>query len=113
MTKDRQLRHIKLADVLEKRRLGQGLNIKEFAVAAGVSYSVAREWFQIKGFPRFEGVVFWEDFAKWRNNRDTLKSIPSTYASPSQLPSSTDSSFPSRASGMPARAAKILLEATK
>ena len=43
--------------VLRKRDLGQALNIKEFAVLAGISYSVAREWFQLKGFPRFEGVV--------------------------------------------------------
>src|SRR5258705_2446994 len=66
MTKDKQLRDIKMADVLEKRRLGQALNIKEFAVLAGISYSVACEWFQMKGFPRFEGVVFWQDFVEWR-----------------------------------------------
>jgi hypothetical protein len=29
-----------------------------FAVVAGISYSVAREWFQIKGFPRVRGVIF-------------------------------------------------------
>ncbi|HEY4951880.1 MAG TPA: hypothetical protein VII71_00670 [Verrucomicrobiae bacterium] len=58
MTTDKQLRRIKLADVLEKRRLDQALNIKEFAVLAGISYSVAREWFQIKGFPRVQGSCF-------------------------------------------------------
>ena len=44
MTKDKQLRGIKMPDVMEKRRLGQALNIKEFAVLAGVSYSIARYW---------------------------------------------------------------------
>ena len=39
---DKQLRDIRLADVLEKRRLDQALNVKEFAVCAGVSYSTAR-----------------------------------------------------------------------
>ena len=46
MTKDKRLRDIKFADVLEKRRLGQALNMKEFAVLAGISYSAAHEWFR-------------------------------------------------------------------
>lgn len=70
MRTDKQLRGIRLADVLEKRRLDQALNAKEFAVAAGVSYSAAREWFHLPGFPVFRGVVFWQDFARWRTGRD-------------------------------------------
>lgn len=112
MTKDKQLRDIKIADVLEKRRLGQALNMKEFAVLAGISYSVAREWFQMQGFPRFEGVVFWQDFVDWRNDRNgqktSFKSIP-------QQPDSTvglETKRPS-ASGLPPRAAQILLESAK
>ena len=66
---DKQLRGITLEEVLEKRRLDQALNAKEFAVLAGVSYSTAREWFRTPGFPVFRGVVFWGDFAVWRTQR--------------------------------------------
>ena len=112
MTKDRQLRDIKMADVLEKRRLGQALNMKEFAVLAGVSYSVAREWFQMQGFPRFEGVVFWQDFVDWRNDRNGQKA---SFKTPPQQADSTvgfETKRPS-ASGLPTRAAQILLESVK
>lgn len=37
-TQDKQLQEIVLEIVLEKRRLGQAMNVKEFAVCAGVSY---------------------------------------------------------------------------
>lgn len=63
---DKQLQGVTLEAVLEKRRLGQALNAKEFAVCAGVSYSTARHWFHLPGFPVFQGVVFWEDFVHWR-----------------------------------------------
>jgi hypothetical protein len=75
ISSDKQLRGIKLAHVLEKRRLDQALNVKEFAVLAGISYSVAREWFQIKGFPRVQGVVFWTDFVEWRNSQKKKTSL--------------------------------------
>lgn len=112
MTKDKQLRDIKIADVLEKRRLGQALNIKEFAVLAGISYSVAREWFQMQGFPRFEGVVFWQDFVDWRNGRNGQKA---SFKNTPQQPDSTVGLEPKRpsASGLPSRAAQILLESVK
>jgi hypothetical protein len=63
---DKQLHGITLEAVLEKRRLDQALNAKEFAVCAGVSYSTARGWFHLPGFPVFHGVVFWTDFVRWR-----------------------------------------------
>ena len=112
MTKDKQLRGIKMADVLEKRRLGQALNMKEFAVLAGISYSVAREWFQMQGFPRFEGVVFWQDFVDWRNGRNGQKTL---FKNPLQQAESTvglETKRPS-ASGLPPRAAQILIESVK
>jgi len=98
---------VNLPDVLEKRRHGQALNLKEFAVAARVSYSVAREWAQITGFPRFEGVIFWEDFEEWRKERNQMR-----------LPNRTPLSEVARESertftGLPARAAKILETAVK
>jgi hypothetical protein len=59
---DEQLLGIDLESVLEKRRLDQALNAKEFSVCAGVSYSTARSWFNLPGFPVFHGVIFWQDF---------------------------------------------------
>lgn len=111
MNKDKQLRGIKLARVLEKQRLGQALNIKEFAVLAGISYSVAREWFQLKGFPRFESVVFWQDFVAWRNDRTGGK------VADKNLPQPTAPFLPETkrpiSSGLPSRSAQILLESVK
>ena len=112
MTKDKQLREIKLADVLEKRRLGQALNIKEFAVLAGISYSVARDWFQMKGFPRLGGVVFWQDFVEWRNGRNGEKASFKNSPPPAASTVTLETKRPS-ASGLPPRAAQILLESVK
>ncbi len=55
---DKQLSGVLIEAVLEKRRLDQALNAKEFAVCAGISYSTARRWFKLEGFPAFDGVVF-------------------------------------------------------
>ena len=41
------------------------MNTKEFAVLAGISYSLAREWFRMPGFPVVGSVVFWDDFVFW------------------------------------------------
>jgi hypothetical protein len=70
---DRQLQGISLEAVLEKRRLDQALNAKEFAVCAGVSYSTARCWFHLAGFPAFRGVIFWQDFVEWRASQNGFK----------------------------------------
>src|SRR5437870_10886154 len=63
---DKQLQGIAFESVMEKRRLDQALNAKEFAVCAGVSYSTARSWFHLPGFPVIHGVIFWKDFVQWR-----------------------------------------------
>ena len=55
---------LKLGQVMEKRRLDQALNTKEFAVVAGLSYSAARAWFRQPGLPVFPGNVFWQDFVQ-------------------------------------------------
>ena len=112
MTTDKQLRGIKLADVLEKRRLDQALNVKEFAVLAGISYSVAREWFQIKGFPRVQGVVFWKDFVDRRNLQNGGSRLSQNLQQPGPSNNFIEFKRPSTA-GLPARAAQILLEAVK
>ena len=100
MQDDKQLRGIRLADVLEKRRLDQALNAKEFAVLAGVSYSTARGWFHLSGFPVFRGVIFWQDFVQWRKAQNGSKApLPSK---PASNPA---------AANLPPRAAQILQEA--
>ncbi len=103
MPEDKQLRGIRLTDVLEKRRLDQALNAKEFAVCAGISYSTARSWFRLPGFPAFRGVVFWQDFVQWRTNQNNV-------TDQSVTPSKHDSVPAASISGLPPRAAKILQE---
>src|SRR5438270_14066984 len=78
---DRQLQGVALDAVMEKRRLDQALNAKEFAVCAGVSYSTARSWFHLPGFPVFHGVIFWQDFVQWRSSQYTNgnTSLPQGY----------------------------------
>jgi hypothetical protein len=98
--RDKQLRGISLDTVLEKRRLEQALNAKEFAVCVGVSYSTARSWFRLAGFPAFHGVVFWQDFVQWRSNQNGI-------AKPPESPKQSNAA---QTSGFPPRAAKILRE---
>ncbi len=100
-TGDKQLRGIALESVLEKRRLDQALSAKEFAVLAGVSYSTARGWFRVPGFPCFRGVVFWQDFAQWRTGQNAVKNSAPAKCSSDGVATAT----------LPARAARILLEA--
>lgn len=68
-SKDKQLQAISLEKVLDKKTLDQALNAKEFAICAGVSYSIARKWFRLPDFPVIQGVVFWKDFVKWREKQ--------------------------------------------
>jgi hypothetical protein len=105
MTQDKQLHQVSLDRVVEKRRLGQALNAKEFAVLAGVSYSAAREWFRLPGFPVFCGVVFWQDFTDWRRARARLEEgrVEST-------PAVSHPESGINATDLPAKAARILLE---
>jgi hypothetical protein len=95
MPDDKQLRGIRLKDVLERRRLDQALNAKEFAVLAGISYSTAREWFHLPGFPVFRGVVFWQDFAQWRTGRNIFKGQSEKISQPND--EKTVSNLPPRA----------------
>ena len=100
-TEDKQLQGITLESVLEKRRLDQALNAKEFAVCAGVSYSTARAWFHLAGFPAFHGVVFWQDFVQWRTEQNGLGSKREDLKHHNVGSAIT-------ASALPARAAQIL-----
>lgn len=75
-SRDKQLAGISLELVLEKRRLEQALNAKEFAVLVGVSYSTARDWFRLPGFPLLNGFIFWQDFVAWRTARNACPVAP-------------------------------------
>src|SRR5437016_1585551 len=85
---DKQLQGVDLEAVLEKRRLDQALNAKEFAVCAGLSYSTARSWFHLPGFPALRGVVFWQDFIQWRLGQFGLSS-PSILQQDDHMPAAT------------------------
>ncbi len=76
--RDRQLRKLELKHVLERRRLDQALNTKEFALAAGISYSAARNWFRKPGFPLIFNTVFWSDFVEWRRTITGLAALSAT-----------------------------------
>jgi hypothetical protein len=104
-TEDKQLQGIALEAVLEKQRLGQAMNAKEFAVCAGVSYSTARSWFRLPGFPAFHGVIFWQDFVQWRTGQNG-------FASQSENLPHHHGVAVAASSGLPPRAAQILLEAS-
>lgn len=109
MTSDKQLRGIKIGEVRRKRDADQALNIKEFAVLAGISYSVAREWFQSGGFPALHGKVFWQDFVLWRRTRNLKQS--SSAPSPAENGAGIGVSAAKPRKQWPHRAAKILAEA--
>src|SRR5690606_19697323 len=100
--KDKQL-NVDLKLVMEKRRLDQALSIKEFAIAAGISYSVARNWIRSPGFPTFRNVVFWQDFVEWRRRRMGMPQEPSN-------PVPNISTYQKWAENLPPRAAKIMAD---
>jgi hypothetical protein len=97
-TQDKQLRGLSIEVAMEKRRLDQALNAKEFALCAGVSYSTARHWFHLPGFPVFHGVVFWQDFVHWRMSHYGYTEVPASLAVPDGVV----------ISGLPPRAAQLL-----
>jgi hypothetical protein len=105
MANDLQLQSVRLEAVLEKRRLDQALNAKEFAVLAGISYSTAREWFRLPGFPVLRGVVFWGDFVEWRRSQTGLGKH-----SPNPPPATASVSVVQRSHTLPPKAARILAE---
>jgi hypothetical protein len=88
---------------MEKRRLDQALNAKEFAVCAGVSYSTARSWFHLTGFPVFRGVIFWQDFVQWRTGQNGFASQRENMPHQNTFQAAVSAS-------LPPRAAQILLE---
>lgn len=105
MTRDKQLRRINIRALRLKRDADQALNAKEFAVLAGISYSVAREWFHLTGFPSVRGMVFWKDFVLWRRTQNPAKATrasdaPHRDASSPSMPSTSGSQWPARAASI-------------
>ena len=109
MTNDKQLRGIDIHEVRCKRDADQALNIKEFAVLAGISYSVAREWFQSAGFPALHGKVFWQDFVLWRRAQNAKRNASAPAPVESGVGFSLGAAKPHPQ--WPHRAANILAEA--
>ena len=108
MTRDKQLRDVNLDQAVERRRLDQALNAKEFAVLAGISYSAARTWFRLPGFPVVCGVVFWQDFVQWRQLQAGLGSLK---VQATQTTRSEAEEEPKFADRFPPRAARLLAQA--
>ena len=109
MAKEKQLYGVALEDVLQKRRLDQALNAKEFAVLAGISYSTARAWFRMTGFPVVQGFIFWCDFVRWRRNQAGLDAL-TVDATQERCPKNGESKSRTKVE-LPGRAAEILAEA--
>jgi hypothetical protein len=86
MSHDKQLSGFKLRELQRKQRLDQALNAKEFALLAGVSYSTAREWLHMPGFPTLGGLVFWQDFVLWRRLQTGLETLSSIHSATSTVP---------------------------
>jgi hypothetical protein len=104
---EKQLSSIVLEDVLQKRRLEQALNVKEFAVLAGISYSTARNWLRTPGFPVFRGRVFWQDFADWRTHQNRSRRV----IAQNSVRIQSEAAARTVPSGLPPRALAILLDA--
>jgi hypothetical protein len=103
---DAQLAGITQQAVLRRRRLDQALNAKEFDVLAGLSYTTARAWFRLAGFPVVQRRVFWSDFVEWRRrqfepNKSGINSRPERPNGPR----------PGLNLDLPPKAARILAEA--
>ena len=108
MPQDKQLHGVSLDEVVEKRRLDQALNAKEFAVLAGVSYSTARDWFRLPGFPVFRGVVFWQDFERWRAAQTGVSDLDDRPSRNAAAARNAGRSKP--ATDLPPQAARIVAE---
>ena len=107
---DKQLRNVELKDAMERRRTDRALNIKQFDLAAGISYSVARHWWQQSGFPTFYGVIFWSDFVEWRRTHVGLNSAKNQVRTDAPQPQPTARSRDEWLRSLPPRARRIMEE---
>jgi hypothetical protein len=100
------LSQISFASVVLKRDRDQALNIKEFAVLAGLPYSMARALYRKAGFPCLGHLVFWSDFVIWR--RLGLKLADAIPVPSAPVPAAPVKRPP--ITGLPVRAQKILAD---
>ena len=108
-SRDKHLLRLEVADVMKRRRLDQALNMKQLAIAAGISYSTACHWFRQPGFPTFCGVVFWNDFVEWRQACTGLTALKNAPApNPPQEPARQSRAEWLRS--IPPKAARIVAE---
>jgi len=103
---DAQLAGITQQAVLRKSRWDQALNAKEFAMLAGLSYTTARAWFRLAGFPVVQRRVFWSDFVKWRRGQFELNK-----SGMNSRPERPNGPRPGLNLDLPPKAARILAEA--
>ena len=107
---DKQLQGVNLDDVLQRRRLDQALTAKAFAVLLGLSYSTARAWFRLPGFPAIQNVVFWSDFVRWRQLQAGSVVNP-TQKAPLSMPASGSATPQTDKLELHGRAAELLSQA--
>ena len=113
---DKQLANIDARAVQAKIKYGQGLTAKEFAVATGMSYPVARGLFKDEAFPAFRRagatpLVFWPDWEAYRRRQTGSVRRPHKAAGP-QTPRAGTPDAPPPRHGLPAgarpRVARVL-----
>lgn len=97
----------------QKREQDKALNLREFAQAGGISYSLAITLAREPGFPIFHGKIWWNDFVMWR--RQAIQNSPHHNMPEDPLPGADRREYESapmsdlRAS-LPPRAARLLAE---
>ena len=97
----------------EERIPRQGSQLREFAQAGGISYSLAIALSKEPGFPIFHGKIWWEDFVMWR--RQAIQHSPHHYMLEDHPPDAghkADESIPKSdlQASLPPRAARLLAE---
>ena len=108
---DKQLQSLDFPEVVRRYGLDQSLNIKEFAVLAGISYSTAQTWFRQPGFPAMTRRVFWRDFVLWRRAQTGLLELVSKNLPATPKPSAEPEREPGRKTKYSPRVVRILRDA--
>ena len=75
MTTDKRITGL-LNDARIKRQDGTGLTVKEWCALSGLGYEKGLAISKTYGFPIFEGLIFWDDWSKWRQISVGLASAP-------------------------------------
>lgn len=77
---EKQLASVNVEEARRKWAANEPVNLREFAVAQGIGYSLARSISQKPGFPFFGLLVYREDFTLWRQSQ--LGLVPAVASSP-------------------------------